>query len=188
MREPFAARVAALAATGAADEGLVIGIAAPWGDGKTSLLALVKGALSQQYGEQVKVVEFNPWFWSGTSQLARQFFELIADRLSPAAHWPPRLGELLRRYGGLLAPLMSMHTSEGMAAGGVGVIMYTIGKALRSTKRTHPSELDAWRSEIKDLLRSGPRRGPPARSRSVVRLRDSRGRAACSTDGRISEH
>lgn len=51
----------------------VLGLAGPWGGGKTSILNLVHEAMSQR--EDTKVLKFNPWLFSGTEQLAAHFFQ-----------------------------------------------------------------------------------------------------------------
>lgn len=68
-RTAFAARLARLVET-APPEGLVIGLAAPWGEGKTSVLNFAKESLATAVeARRVQVVDFNPWYWSGTGEL-----------------------------------------------------------------------------------------------------------------------
>src|SRR5436190_1928866 len=63
------------------DEGFVIGLLGPWGSGKTSILNLVRAQLAQAASEDVIVVPFNPWLFSGAEQLVTRFFAELAAAL-----------------------------------------------------------------------------------------------------------
>jgi predicted KAP-like P-loop ATPase len=54
-----------------AERGAVVAITGKWGTGKTSLLNLTANILQEQ--ESIQIIEFNPWFFSGTDQLIRFF-------------------------------------------------------------------------------------------------------------------
>jgi predicted KAP-like P-loop ATPase len=79
-RECFANRVASVISSRADDSSLVIGLFGPWGDGKTSTLTMLRGAL--QTDEQVIIVDYNPWFYKNDeSVITRAFFETIGSAL-----------------------------------------------------------------------------------------------------------
>ena len=67
----------------------------PWGSGKTSFVNLARLRWEEA---GVKVLDFNPWMFSGTEQLVeRFFFELSAQmRLLPGL---AGIGRLLGRFG-----------------------------------------------------------------------------------------
>jgi hypothetical protein len=86
-----------------ADEGLVVALTGPWGEGKTSVLNMVRERLE---GEQARtVLSFNPWMFSGRDQLVRVFFEQAAAQLRLKGHAGKKLADRLVRYGQALAPL-----------------------------------------------------------------------------------
>ncbi len=76
-------------------QGVVVGVLGPWGSGKTSFVNL---ALSEFKNNDVTVINFNPWMFSGAQQLVEAFFlELGAQlRVSPGL---AEVGEDLQQYG-----------------------------------------------------------------------------------------
>ncbi|MDE0529563.1 MAG: P-loop NTPase fold protein [Truepera sp.] len=85
-----------------ASEGTVVGVLGPWGSGKTSFVNLARLCWEEA---GVKVLDFNPWMFSGTEQLVeRFFFELSAQmRLLPGL---AGIGRLLGRFGSGLVGLL----------------------------------------------------------------------------------
>ena len=61
-----------------ATEGLVVGVLGPWGSGKTSFLNL---AWEDFESAGAKVLDFNPWMFSGTEQLVEAFFTELSAQL-----------------------------------------------------------------------------------------------------------
>ena len=59
-------------------EGLTVGVFGPWGSGKTSFFRLAKAKLKLQ---NIPVIEFNPWMFSGTEQLVARLFDELAASL-----------------------------------------------------------------------------------------------------------
>ncbi|MEV5552413.1 P-loop NTPase fold protein [Nonomuraea wenchangensis] len=114
-----------------AERGAVVAITGRWGTGKTSLLNLTANILREQ--EAVQVVEFNPWFFSGTDHLIRFFFDEMARQLSGERSRKKRLkdataniAEKFNKYSASLSPLkfipgagtfieVAQKTSEGVS-------------------------------------------------------------------------
>jgi energy-coupling factor transporter ATP-binding protein EcfA2 len=93
-----------------ASEGAVVGLLGPWGIGKTSLLNMIAESLGEK--SPLLVVQFNPWLFSGTEQLAGHFFSEVAaqlkDQESTLSKAKDRIGAIsgrLERYGQALSPL-----------------------------------------------------------------------------------
>lgn len=78
-RKQFAHRIADVIASRDSKSGIVIGIHAPWGEGKTSVLNMIVEKLEKQ--EQVLVIRFNPWRFPEESLLLRTFFVDIARKI-----------------------------------------------------------------------------------------------------------
>jgi predicted KAP-like P-loop ATPase len=71
----FAEHVAKIISNMEPYEGFVIAIYGPWGSGKTTLLNFVDHYLSHaKDNEQLVVVSFNPWWFSGHEDLTIRFF------------------------------------------------------------------------------------------------------------------
>ncbi len=57
---------------------LIASVQAPWGEGKSSFLNLVKAELESTQNNTIQVVRFNPWQFSGHQDLLQQFFTTFA--------------------------------------------------------------------------------------------------------------
>lgn len=98
-RASFAEQVAKTIARRRDPSSLVIGIYGPWGDGKTSTLAMVREYLEAH--PDVLPMEYNPWFYGdSTEAITRSFFNSIRNKLEKSG-WFSRenIGELMATYG-----------------------------------------------------------------------------------------
>jgi energy-coupling factor transporter ATP-binding protein EcfA2 len=93
-----------------AERGAVVAITGKWGTGKTSLLNLTANILRDQ--EAVQVIDFNPWFFSGTDHLIRFFFDEMSRQLSSTRNRKQRLkdatasiADKFNKYSASLSPL-----------------------------------------------------------------------------------
>lgn len=84
-----------------ASEGIVVAVVGEWGAGKTSFVNLVHGYLAE---DEVPVVSFNPWMFSGAQQLVDSFFvEIGAElKLKPGLE---EIAEGIQDYGDDLSGL-----------------------------------------------------------------------------------
>lgn len=82
-----------------ASEGLVVGVLGPWGTGKTSFINLVRNDLN---AAKIPVLDFNPWMFSGTSQLVDTFFIEISSQLKLKNDRLKDIGKDLEEYGDAL--------------------------------------------------------------------------------------
>ena len=108
----------------------VIGIEGEWGEGKSSFINLLKAAFPTDETDETRptIVDFNPWWFEGSDQLLRHFFdELLGqidwtrgdgqklfDSFSKLAAFAGRVGKLMQ-----LAPEPMLQTA-GKVAEGVG--------------------------------------------------------------------
>ena len=60
-------------------EGVVVGVLGPWGSGKTSFLNLARPCFKED--EDIVILDFNPWMFSGTEQLIQSFFVELSVQL-----------------------------------------------------------------------------------------------------------
>lgn len=84
-----------------ASEGVVVGVLGPWGSGKTSYINLVR---QQLLTDDIAVIDFNPWMFSGAEQLVNRFFVELGEelKLKPGL---ADVGEKLEDYGELFGGL-----------------------------------------------------------------------------------
>lgn len=65
-----------------ADEALVLSLAAPWGDGKTTIKNMVEDLeATEGQPEKLLFVHFNPWEWAAQNQVAASFFNELASQM-----------------------------------------------------------------------------------------------------------
>ncbi|MER6449524.1 KAP family P-loop NTPase fold protein [Streptomyces venezuelae] len=133
-----------------ATRGAVVAITGKWGSGKTSLLNLTANILQET--EDVRVVDFNPWFFSGTDHLIRFFFDEMARQLSSERDRKKRLqdsiagvAERFSRYSASLSPLKFIP--------GVGAVIDSAEKTAEGVTQALSSSIHEQRSEIATALK-----------------------------------
>lgn len=68
--------------TDTTDSAFTFGIVAPWGEGKTSFMNLMKEHLENKYKEELIIMDFNPWIYRECSNLTQVFFDELSNKLS----------------------------------------------------------------------------------------------------------
>ena len=91
MAKSFARQVLALDVA----SGVVVGVLGPWGSGKTSFVNLAREEFNQQ---NVPILDFNPWMFSGAEQLVESFFIEISAQLKALPGFV-EVGKGLEEYG-----------------------------------------------------------------------------------------
>ena len=148
-RWPFAKRIAETIANGRDQSSIIVGIYGPWGDGKTSTLALMETALTEL--PYVIPIRFNSWQFGSEEQLLRAFFDTLADALGKSlTSRKEEIGNILKKYGSILsiasldlAHMVKLDPGKGLAA---------LGEALSSV------ELDTLRGRLEAILMESGKR------------------------------
>ncbi|MFN0012212.1 MAG: P-loop NTPase fold protein [Phycisphaerales bacterium] len=78
-RTPFAERLAEVLRGRPKGTALVVGLHGPWGDGKTTVLNMLRADL--QTDTKIVVRDFNPWRLSDEEAMLRGFFFMLADAI-----------------------------------------------------------------------------------------------------------
>ncbi len=100
-RKQFAQRIARIVATREVESGIVVAIHGPWGEGKTSVLNMIREELDKQ--GQVLVIPFNPWYFHEELQLLSGFFVEVARRFDESLQTRgEKLGSIANQYADLL--------------------------------------------------------------------------------------
>lgn len=87
-----------------ASSGCVVGILGPWGSGKTSLVNLIRGELTEK-SPQIVALDFNPWMFSGADELLQAFFLEVGAQFRTRADRLADLADDIEAYGEVVAPL-----------------------------------------------------------------------------------
>lgn len=82
-----------------AQQGIVVGVFGPWGSGKTSFLNLARQVFEQ---EDVHLIEFNPWLFSGTEQLINRFLGDVSAGLKGSGWKLWLASKAIAEYGNVL--------------------------------------------------------------------------------------
>lgn len=103
-RWEFSRRVAQIIGGRRDSSSIVIGIYAPWGEGKTSVLNMIIQELNTH--SQIQTIRFNPWRFQGESHLLNNFFSVLAGKLGKSiVTRGEKLSKFFRDYADVLAPL-----------------------------------------------------------------------------------
>lgn len=91
-----------LVATNPENEAFTFGIIAPWGDGKTSFMNLMKEYLNKKYKGEFVIMDFNPWYYSKKSDLTHIFLNELSSKLSP---YDTMIAKDLTKYANVISAI-----------------------------------------------------------------------------------
>ncbi len=99
------ARMLAKLITHESNDDVALGISAPWGSGKSSMLNLIKEQINE-IGIDPKpiIVEFDPWFYGSEEKVIHSFFETLAKAIFKENH-PTR--EAISKIMGYLSKILT---------------------------------------------------------------------------------
>jgi len=125
----------------------VIGLIAPYGSGKSSILTITEDEIKAQVGW--KVARFNPWLFSNIDTLLLNYFQTLRAAIGKKGN--RRLRRKLSEYALNIAPFASL----GGLVGGpdTSKIFESAGKLLRGD-----ASAESQRDEIAQILRNGETR------------------------------
>lgn len=81
-------------------EAFTLGIAASWGEGKTSFMKLMEQSLKTNYKDRVIIMNFNPWLYGKEVDLLHVFFGELRRKIAPSNG---KLSRDLRHYADALS-------------------------------------------------------------------------------------
>lgn len=100
-RAAFADRIATILVAQPEGSGVVVGVYGPWGDGKTTVLNLLRANLADD--DAVLVQEFNPWRVADADSLFRGFFSTLGEAIGASLPtWLERAKASAGRWAGCL--------------------------------------------------------------------------------------
>ncbi len=85
-----------------------IGIVAPWGYGKSSILNLMKEELRKENDKTLLFFDFNPWIYSKRSNLTSEFINTLENKISPMKKGWEKTTKAITEYRQALTPFLTM--------------------------------------------------------------------------------
>lgn len=113
-RKNFAFRISEIIANRTEKESIAIGIHAPWGEGKTSVLNMIVEGLEAHLHKEdttllngnIVLLKFNPWRFGDENQLLESFFSALANKLEGRIETKgEKISDLVRKYSWVASPL-----------------------------------------------------------------------------------
>ena len=145
-RRPFAESIASQIFAVPAEYGFTIGVAGPWGSGKTSVLNMVEETLDSR-DKDVAILRFNPWLFSSPQELVSRFFSELGAQIGQNKSMNRQiLAEHLAKLGQVLAPLVPVP--------GAAAIADQVVKAAEAW--TKPDSLLIQREQLSNSLAKSP--------------------------------
>lgn len=121
----FASRVGRTIAMRSDPSSVVIGIYAPWGEGKTSVLHLIEESLNEH--PHVIPVWFNPWIFGTPQEVTQGFFNAIATALNKDLRTrSEKVGEKLQQYGKWISAIGTLAGKSLDGVDGLGESLSTV--------------------------------------------------------------
>ncbi len=147
----FAKRLSQTILNISSPDGFVVGLCGPWGSGKTTAINFTKAYLQKRnqeledQGVPVTVVDFEPWLFSGRTDLISAFFQVLAEHLPDDETKAKKFGISLGRFAkGNTDSLAGLVAAVGLTVDPTAGLLS--GAATNMGKRSLEASLDRWLS------------------------------------------
>lgn len=156
-RKHFSERIAQIIASRTEKESIVIGVHAPWGEGKTSVLNMIVEKLGEHIEKKnntlldghIVLLKFNPWRFSDENQLLENFFFALAEKLDDKIETNgEKIADLVRKYAWVSSPL------EAFKVGFFGVdASLNVEETLKKLSEAKPkADISTLKERIEKIL------------------------------------
>lgn len=159
-RKNFSKKIAQIIAQRSEEASIVIGIHAPWGEGKTSVLNMIVEYLEEHIQKKDKtlldghivIVKFNPWRFPDEEQLLRNFFYSLASALETSIETKTeKVGIFGKKYSNAAAIFNILKLSAGW---GVVSVEPNVAETLRKyAELISEANVEKLKERIDELLR-----------------------------------
>jgi len=126
---------------GSFDDGIVLSIYGEWGAGKSTALSFFESHL-KELDQDISILHFNPWWFSGEEALLKSFFSQLRALFS---NWKSRGKELAKKVGIIADVLAKAPIAEAKAVDAL-------------IKKLLGSDLNSIKQEIENLLKAEKRK------------------------------
>lgn len=169
---PFSKTLSEMIIDESSPEGFVIGVCGSWGSGKTTALNFTKAYIEKFNAElkdptdQILVVDFEPWLFSGRSDLISAFFQVLYESIPDRPKGINKLATKLKSYLGestdsLAHLIAAVGTTVDPTAGILSTTAVTFGKkSLEATisRWNKTPSLQTTYKELSNFLQTKKRR------------------------------
>ena len=145
-------------------ESLVLGLYGHWGSGKTSIInMMIQEVLDQE--DDILIIEFKPWYFSGQDQLLEQFFKHLSSEIiskidkfeKTAKKSIEKIGEHLSRLSSVLKPVKYVSPFIGISSELVDEMLSkskVVADALSGLKTEQKFDVIAQKKELDKELKN----------------------------------
>lgn len=156
-RKHFSQRIAQIIVSRTDKESIVIGIHAPWGEGKTSVLNMIEEELSKHapkndrtlMNDNIIVFKFNPWRFPDEHQLLKNYFYNLAEKVDSSLETKrEKVGNWIKKYADMLSPVDAIQLKYE----GVDIKPKTVEAVKNIGEILSESNLDKVKGKLAQLL------------------------------------
>lgn len=154
-RKQFAIDLAEMIVNYNSTESLVVGIYGCWGDGKTSIINMAKETISElnKQKESTIVIDFNPWIYSGATELSLIFLETLRKELSKNTIIDKdKIIELLAEYIAIIDFIPSTSAETILVKSLIKIGLKNIAKKIKRKREHLKSNVLKIKDDINNIL------------------------------------
>jgi predicted KAP-like P-loop ATPase len=145
-RSNFSKELAKAIVNADSKESLIVALNGTWGSGKSSVINMVEDECKNIYQNKIKVVRFNPWYYSDRSNLILKYFECICAEEKIFDNIKKRK-KVFEKIGNYAANFESVSSFIPYASGGVKAIK----NASEQIKKKYESKLVNIEEQQKEI-------------------------------------
>lgn len=149
-RDKFSKELARAIVNADSKESLVVALNGTWGSGKSSVINMVEDECINIYQNKIKVVRFNPWYYSDRSNLILKFFECICAEEKIFDNIKKRK-KVFEKIGNYAANFESVSSFIPYASGGVKAIK-NVSEQIKKKYESRLVNIEDQQKEIRKIF------------------------------------
>lgn len=152
-RNKFAKTLGDSIANSISIECFVLSINGTWGSGKSSVINLVKKHIETKYTDKIKLITFNPWFYTDSHSLIMKFFGVLLSEIRRVDkdQRNKKILETIEKYSENFEQYLS---SLAPPAGVVAKIVASIAKKKKKSIDERINNIEYQRQEVREAFKT----------------------------------